>query len=217
MLRKVSIYFESKEKIDFKKISSFIKKEFGFRTEVIKLKKNIVQTNGLLFNPVATFRSFTKEKDGRRSGDVGIVITDRLIATYEDTDKRLHLRAAVYGEPSVVSISGIIEALVKPKDYYLYKQRYSQLGIWELEEEEVKRKFKNRFIDYGDIRITEVLKGYISQAIFFHLTGEPFCQKKDCRLFNAHWQEDLIKSQIKSGRFCKQHREMMKKFKRGDK
>ena len=69
----------------------------------------------------------------------------------------------------------------------------------------MKKRFKNRFIDYGDRRINEALKGYISQAVFFYITGEPFCPKSSCRLFNAHWQEDLIYSQIKIGRFCLMH------------
>lgn len=206
----ICIYLESKEKINFRKISSFIKKEFGFRTELTRLKASVTQTEGLIFNPIATLRSFEKEKGVKKSCDVELIITDKLIATYENTDRRLHLRAAIYGFPSVISTSGIVEAPAKPKDYYLYKQKYSQLKIWELKEAEVKRRFKNRFIDYGDGRLSEVIKGYIAQAIFFHFTGEPFCRKKNCRLFNAHWQEYLIKSQIKSGKFCREHKEMIK-------
>ena len=76
-----------------------------------------------------------------------------------------------------------------------------------------KGKFKGKFIDYKDRRSNEVLKGYIAQALFFHITGEPFCSQKNCRLYNAHWQEDLIFSQIKSGEFCAKHRKVLSKIK----
>lgn len=223
MAKTVCLYAESKEKIDFKKISNFIKANFSFASKVKKLKESIIQTKGLLYNPVHTQRLFEKinaDKRGlsRHAGRadvcrcIGIIIADKLIATYEDTDKRLHLRAAVFGYPSVISTSGIVEAPAKPKEYYLQKQKYSLLKAWELKEREVKQKFKDRFIDYHDPRLTEVLKGYIAQAIFFELTGNPFCENKSCRLFNAHWQEDLLKAQIKPGKFCKLHSQQLREI-----
>lgn len=220
MAQTVCIYTESKEKIDFKKISSFVQDNFGFALKVIKLKERIIQTKGLLYEPVHTQKLFEKiesnaDKLGYADlcGHVDVIITDKLIATYEDTDQRLHLRAAVFGFPSVISLSGIVEAPAKPREYYLQKQKYNLLKIWELKEEEVKKKFKNKFIDYHDKRIPEVLKGYISQAIFFNLSGRPFCENKTCRLFNAHWQEDLIRAQIKSGEFCILHRKNIDRIK----
>lgn len=223
MAKTVCVYTESREKIDFKKISSFVKDNFGFAAKVKKLKESVVKTKGLLYDPVNTKRLFEKINTHKRGlsrqpgradvcGCIDIIIADKLIATYEDTDKRLHLRAAVFGYPSVISTSGIVEAPAKPKEYYLQKQKYSLLKAWELKEEEVKNKFKNKFIDYRDPRLTEVLKGYIAQAIFFELTGNPFCENESCRLFNAHWQEDLLKAQIRSGRFCKTHQEIVEKL-----
>ena len=209
----ICFYVESKEKIDFKKIGSFIKVNFGFVTKVIKSRKNVVQAKGLLFDPINTQRLFEKVK--ANGLNIDIVITDKLLATYEESDRRLHLRAAIFSQPSVISTSGIVEAPAKPKEYYLKKQRYSSLKVWELKEEEVKQKFRNRFIDYHDPRLTEVLEGYIAQAIFFNLIGNPFCEKKTCRLFNAHWQEDLIRAQIKPGTFCKFHSRQLEKTKRG--
>lgn len=226
MAKTVCVCSESKEEIDLKKISSFVKANFSFAAKVKKLKESIVKTKGLLYDPVNTQRSFEKINAHKRGlsrqpgradvrGCIDIIITDKLIATYADTDKRLHLRAAVFGYPSVISASGIVEAPAKPKEYYLQKQKYSLLKAWELKEKEVKQKFKDRFIDYCDPRLTEALKGYIAQAIFFELTGSPFCENKSCRLFNAHWQEDLIRAQIKSGKFCKFHKAELKKIKGG--
>ncbi|OGX25725.1 MAG: hypothetical protein A3J51_04645 [Omnitrophica WOR_2 bacterium RIFCSPHIGHO2_02_FULL_45_21] len=214
MAKTICLYVESKEKIDFKKISSFVEDYFGFASKVKKLKEAIVQTKGLLYDPVGSERLFENIKFKR--SDIDILITDKLIATYEESDRRLHLRAAIFGFPSVTSTSCIVEAPAKPKEYYLAKQKYSLLKAWELKEKEVKQKFKDSFIDYHDPRLTEVLKGYIAQAIFFELVGNPFCGNKSCRLFNAHWQEDLIRAQIKSGKFCKRHSLELLKIKEGD-
>jgi hypothetical protein len=209
----VCLYAESKEKIDFKKISSFIKANFSFAAKVKKLKESIVQTKGLLYDPVNTRKLFEKIESGADNrGRIDAIVTDKLIATYEESDRRLHLRAAIFGFPSIISTSGIVEAPAKPKEYYLAKQKYSLLKAWELKEREVKQKFKDRFIEYHDPRLTEVLKGYIAQVIFFELTGNPFCEDKSCRLFNAHWQEDLLKAQIKPGKFCKLHSQQLREI-----
>jgi hypothetical protein len=40
-----------------------------------------------------------------------------------------------------------------------------------------------------------VLKGYVLQAVFYQATGEAFCDDPDCRLFNAHWQEEVLRAQ----------------------
>jgi hypothetical protein len=61
-----------------------------------------------------------------------------------------------------------------------------------------------------DPRTTEVLKGYLAQAIFYYMTGEPFCEERECRLFNAHWQEDLLHAQLDGGSdLCAKHERML--------
>ena len=50
------------------------------------------------------------------------------------------------------------------------------------------------------------------QAVFYSLTGNPFCEDKGCRLYNAHWQEDAIFAQLESGyEFCKEHTKFLRK------
>jgi len=141
---------------------------------------------------------------GERSrGFVHIFLTNRLFGTWEEGDKRYHARTSLYGFPSVISTTGLIEAPAKPREYYLLKQQYEMLGRDPLE---LKDGFKGRFIDYEDERLTEVMKGYIMQAVFYSLTGDPFCEDKGCRLYNAHWQEELIFAQLESGyEFCQRH------------
>jgi hypothetical protein len=128
-----------------------------------------------------------------------ILFTNQLFGTWDRDDQRYHARVSLYGFPSLISTTGLVEAPAKPKEFYLKKQ----MGVAvELLEEE----YRGRFLDYGDGRVTEVLKGYALQALFFHLSGEPFCEDPDCRLFNSHWQEEVLHSQL-NGRyeFCPRH------------
>ena len=129
-----------------------------------------------------------------------ISFTNQLFATWDEADKRNHLRASIYGFPSIISATGIVEAPAKPREFYL-KQR---LGI---EKITLKKEFAGRFIDHNDPRLTEIMKGYIMQAIFYQMGENVFCHDKNCRLYNAHWQEELIQSQLDSPyEFCPTHR-----------
>jgi len=140
---------------------------------------------------------------------VHIIFTNRLFATWDEGNKRYHLRTSLYGIPSIISTSGLIEAPAKPRQYYLLKQQYERLGR---DLTELKERFKGSFLDYGDRRLTEVAKGYAMQAVFYSLLGDPFCQDKGCRLYNAHWQEELIFAQLESGyEFCRQHTKVLER------
>jgi len=145
-------------------------------------------------------------------GVVHIFLTNRLFATWEESDRRYHARTSMYGVPSVISTTGLVEAPAKPREYYLLKQQYEVLGKDLLE---LKEGLKASFIDYEDERLTEVIKGYAMQAVFYHLVGDPFCEDKGCRLYNAHWQEELIFAQLKSGyEFCGRHAKILNGLRR---
>jgi len=133
-----------------------------------------------------------------------IIFTNRLFGTFDEGDRRYHARVSVYGFPSIISTTGIVEAPAKPREFYLLKQQYAALGTG-VPLEVLKEKFSGRFIDYDDERLTEVMKGYVMQAIFFHLTLEPFCNDKRCRFYNAHWQEEVLGAQLKLPEFCEKH------------
>ena len=136
-----------------------------------------------------------------------IIITDQLIATFDRNDKRYHLRVGVYGFPNIISTQGLIEALAKPKEYYFKKQ----LGV---DLVTLQQEFKKDIIDHGDSRITELLKGYCVQALFNHIAGGLFCQDRNCRLFNAHWQKDAIRAQVESDyEFCPRHSRIINQWK----
>ncbi len=132
-----------------------------------------------------------------------IVLTDQLIGTQERHKARYHIRVAVFGYPSIISTAGIVEGPARPREYYLGRR----FGI---EEGRLQKVFDERFIKYGDPRLREVIKGYMLQALFYHLAGNPFCENKECPLFNAHWQEDMIHAQLKGGSgLCAFHREIL--------
>lgn len=145
-------------------------------------------------------------------GHAHIVFTNRLFGTFDESDGRYHARVSIYGFPLLISTTGIVEAPAKPKEYYVLKQEYAALGE-PVPLEEFKEKFLGRFIDYDDERLTEVMKGYVIQALFYHFFGEPFCRDKQCRLFNSHWQEEVLEAQLSKPEFCVRHAKMLEEFK----
>ena len=144
-----------------------------------------------------------------------IIFTNRLMGTWAKGDARYHARVCVLGFPSIISTTGVVEAPAKPREFYISRKALIASGMErELVEEELNRKFEGRFIDYDDERMTEIIKGYIVQALFYHLTFEPFCSDKNCRLFNAHWQEDMIHAQLEGNDFCERHEGILERIRR---
>ena len=137
-----------------------------------------------------------------------IIFTNKLTATFDNDDFRYHARALISSNPIIISTTGIIEAPAKPKQYYLDLLTNSSEG----KIEEIKEKYKGEFLEYHDSRLNEIAEGYVLQAILYYGTGEAFCEKKECRLFNAHWQKDLFYSQIENKKLCNKHQENLKKL-----
>ena len=138
-----------------------------------------------------------------RLGHVHVIFNDSLIATYDEVTRRFHARTLICGMPSLISTNGIIEAPAKPRDYY-FKMMLSDL--LDLSNEEIKTKFNGRFIDYGYPSVFCAPLGFAVQAVFYFLTdGDPFCIENTCTLYNSHWQEEMIRAQVKTPKFCKYH------------
>ena len=135
-----------------------------------------------------------------------LVFTSRLTCTYDYEDYRYHGRAVICANPSIISTTGIIEAPAKPRDYYLALYQNMAQGV---NLDILKEQFKGKFLEYHDKNLAKVVRGYTLQAIFYYLTAEPFCESRDCVLHNAHWQEDLIHSQIELGRLCEKHQKFL--------
>lgn len=148
---------------------------------------------------------------------VHIILTNRLVGTWDPYGKRYHARTSVYGIPSIISLPGIVEAPARPREYYLLRQNMVASGIPRaVAEVELKRQFRDRFIEHDDERFTEAIKGYLMQALFYQITFEPFCEDRNCRLYNAHWQEDMINAQLKGGEFCKRHEGILQNIRASD-
>jgi len=138
-----------------------------------------------------------------------IFFTNKLTCTYDCNDYRYHGRAVIGANPSIISTTGIIEAPAKPREYYLdLISNYTQ-GI---NVESVKQKYKGTYLEYNDTRLSKIIEGYLLQAIFYFETGEAFCDKTECRLFNAHWQKDLLYSQLENGKLCETHQQVLKRL-----
>ncbi|MHA1131512.1 MAG: DUF6775 family putative metallopeptidase, partial [Candidatus Helarchaeota archaeon] len=178
------------------------------------LEGKISQIKGILYDAVQLLLFYWDLIPDLERGPntLHIVITDRLIGTYSEVDKRYHIRSIVCSGLSLISTSGIVEGPAKSRIYYRLKYQQATIGL-NLPLDIIKTLFDGEFIDYNDPKLTEILKGFISQAIFFHLTGEPFCTNKDCRLYNAHWQSELIHAQLIQGQFCAKHQKKITQFK----
>jgi hypothetical protein len=132
-----------------------------------------------------------------------IVLTNQLVGSWDPDDGRFHARAAIFGYPSLISTTGLVVAPAKPRDYYLGRS----LGLREPDAEQA---WQGRFLLDDDPRMQEVIKGYLLQAAFHHLFGDPFCADPSCRLFNAHWQEELIHAQLRpQANLCQTHRRFL--------
>lgn len=141
-------------------------------------------------------------EDELKPGIWHIVFTNRLVGTFDNNDRRFHARVIICGFPAIVSTTGVVEAPAKPREYYLMR-RMSNNNAAAMEE--IKSRLEGKFIRHDDSRMTEVLKGYALQAVFFYLIGDPFCEDAKCRLYNAHWQHELITAQLESGKLCERH------------
>lgn len=143
------------------------------------------------------------DKNEMQLDHLHLIFEDNLVCTYDENDKRYHARPIICGSPSIISISSIIEGPAKPKGYY-FKQMLKDL--LSMSSKEIEKEFADNFVNYDDPRLIHVATGYAIQAIFFFLTnGNPFCSQYPCRLFNSHWQEELIYTQVINPVLCKEH------------
>ena len=169
--------------------------------------------NAEKINQVYMYDGFELQKILRRfncnNETLHIIITNRLTCTFDENDRRYHARAVICANPAIISTTGIIEAPAKPKEYYfeVMASKTQGLGI-----ESIKEKYKNKFLDYNDKRLTKILEGYILQIIFYNITGESFCEDTECRLNNAHWQKDLLFTQLEINKLCEKHKEILSKM-----
>ena len=177
-----------------------------------KQYKELILYDGFMMQRL--FETMINENESN-TNHVHIVFEDRLICTFSE-DWRYHARTILGGSPSIISTTGIIEAPAKPKEWYIKQMRIANYGICSDDDENYSNPSSNekeKYLDYGDYRINFAAVGYALQVLFFFITdGNPFCNDINCRLYNAHWQEELIYSQIQCKRLCNDHAELLYKF-----
>jgi hypothetical protein len=174
-----------------------------------KRLRNKKQLKGIIYDGFklqTAYSNLLKAQEANLSS-CHIILTDQLLGTFDQVDRRYHLRVGIYGTPNIISTYGFIEALAKPKEYYLKLQMGFEPLV--LEEE-----FKDQIIDSKSTCFTELLKGYCLQACFYQACGQDFCCDKACRLYNAHWQKEALFAQIQSQpEFCLKHSEIISRWK----
>lgn len=136
---------------------------------------------------------------------IHIWFTERLVATWDENDRRYHARVIVCGWPAIISTSGMVQAPAREREYYVARR----LGV---PQSEPASSEEGEYLRREDPRTSEVAKGYAMQAVFYALTGEAFCDDPTCRLFNAHWQKEMLKAQLGGADYCARHREMLKSW-----
>lgn len=141
---------------------------------------------------------------------MNLVVTDRLMATVGE-DGRPHARVNLMSEPYILSTSGLVEGPARPRDYYLARRAAAGTGLEALAEAQAREEHAGRFLEYDDPRLAHVAVGPALQCVLHFAVGEPFCADPACMLYNAHWQEELLRAQLGGG-LCRRHREILEEL-----
>ncbi len=184
----------TRDEIDFEKLS------FATTSKM----ENIVMYDGFEFQKIV---NDLIEQDESITDYFHVAFSNKLTCTYDDSDYRFHGRAIICSNPTIISTTGIIEAPAKPKEYYMDLISNMTQG---LNVDSIKKKYHGTYLEYHDPRLSTIVEGYLMQAIFYYLTGDPFCDSRECRLYNPHWQKDLFYSQIEVGKLCEKHQKILK-------
>jgi len=194
------------------------KQEIDFEKSVCKdtklMEKTIMVEDAKKIEDVVMYDGFELQniiynvitKNDSEQNNLHIVFTNRLICTYDTADSRYHGRTVICSNPAIISTTGMIEAPARPREYYFEAMKCKMQG---LDIQDIKKKYSEKFLDYHDNRLSKIAEGCLLQAIFYYMTGDAFCDSLDCRLNNAHWQKDLLYSQLKIGKLCNKHQALL--------
>ena len=197
--------FVSLRLIDAKKRDERTAYSFALRDFEKRAMSGASRARGVPYEGVGLMKLYQKLLPSRAEDEACIVVTDRLTMTWSEDDLRYHARVVVFGFPSTISLSGMVEAPARPREYYLARQALDPHGAGAADEM-LSRQFAGRYLEADDERTDKVLRGYILQCLFYSSTLDPFCNSKDCMLYNAHWQSEMIHAQIEYGKLCEKHR-----------
>ncbi len=144
------------------------------------------------------------------AGHLHIVFTEAAIGTWREELSLFRLHAICLGSPTIVSTTGFVEALPRPREYEFKRAQLAIFGVDQDALEDLSEEFADRTFGYGDARINEIAKGYALMACFHRAFGSTFCADRHCRLHAARTQEELIEAQCgpKAG-LCDTHQVML--------
>lgn len=165
------------------------------------------RAGGVIYDGIALQRALNDRlpDDERGLNHLHVPLLDRVLGTWGAHDGRWHKRVTVLGQPALVSVPGLYEAPAKPEAYYKEQQRHAMLSGDTPPREVLESAVDGAFLVEDDPRTTDALKGYVLQAYHYLSTGEAFCEDEGCRLFNAHRQPALVRSQFEPPAFCDEH------------
>ena len=135
-----------------------------------------------------------------------LAMTNLLLGRWPAPEEPFRLTPAIFGEPNLVSLIGLLEAPAPSREYEFMRVQMAMFG---LEEglEVVEDRFAPQMLGEGDPRLNEAVKGLLLQGLFYRLFGEAFCPDPACRLFNAATQEELLTAQTgPQAGLCERHR-----------
>jgi len=201
-------HLPNKQEIDFEKSVCEDTKLLEKTTMVENAKRieDVVMYDG--FEVQNIIYDVITENDSDQN-NLHIVFTNKLTCTYDTADSRYHGRSVICSNPAIISTTGMIEAPARPREYYFEAMKCKTQG---LDIQDVKKNYSGKFLDYHDKRLSKISEGYLLQVIFYYITGDAFCDSLDCRLNNAHWQKDLLYSQLKIGKLCNKHQALLDKL-----
>lgn len=240
-MSRLIFYLDTEREIDWEKIRSSLPPSIEIRIEELPFfslsekqkeeKANsfamarIFQDNGIpyIYRAEIEFemRRFEKQKrpsgilyDGLKIRDIYfkwlyekadldesiIILTDDLLCS-KGEDNYYHARSAIYSYPCLISLSGLNISLARDRFYYLNRFIGSKIRLSLPQDLELPEEW-----------LDEYLLGLILQSLFFFKVGNPFCERKDCRLFNAHTLKEMIEAQILSKKLCKPHEDLLRSF-----
>lgn len=167
---------------------------------------NPERAGGVLYDGNAVQRALNARLPSTESSlaSLHVILLDRVLATW-GADGRWHKRVNILGQPALLSVPGLYEAPAKPEAYYKEQQRHALLSGDSPPREVLESTVEGDFLVEDDPRTTDALKGCVLQAVHLVDHGRAFCDTEHCRLFNAHYQADLITAQLRDPEFCDHH------------
>ena len=201
-------HLPSKQEMDFEKSVCKDTKLRGKTTMIEDARRieDVVMYDG--FEVQNIISDIITENDSDQN-NLHIVFTNKLTCTYDTADSRYHGRSVICSNPAIISTTGMIEAPARPREYYFEAMKCKMQG---LDIQNVKKNYNGKILDYHDQRLSKIAEGYLLQVIFYYMTGDAFCDSLDCRLNNAHWQKDLLYSQLEIGKLCHKHQTLLDKL-----